>query len=151
MDNELREIMGCTGLRVRRAARRITQVYDRALEPVGVTINQFGVLAHLRGAAAQKSNGLSIGALGERLATDPTTLNRTLKPLQQRGLVRNAADAADARVRLVQITEKGQRELAKAIPLWRKAQAEVHAALGPHSIRALNDLLDLSVAKIPAP
>ena len=81
MDKNLQEVMGCTCLRVRRASRHITQIYDRALEAVGLTINQFGVLANLYGVDLVRSDGLSIGALSERLGVDPTTLNRILKPL----------------------------------------------------------------------
>jgi DNA-binding MarR family transcriptional regulator len=147
MEKDLREIIGCTCLRMRRATRRITQIYDHALEPIGITVNQFGLLAHLYGASLSGS-GLSIGALAERLGTDPTTLNRTLKPLQERGAVKDAIDPDDARVRLVLITDKGQRELAKAIPLWRQAQEQVESALGSKPMRDLNGLLDLSVAKL---
>lgn len=39
MENEIRAIMGCTCLRMRRAARRVTQLYDHALEPAGLTVN----------------------------------------------------------------------------------------------------------------
>ena len=53
----------------------------------------------------------------------PTTLNRNLKPLVAKGLVRNAADSADGRVRVVRITEKGRRALLKAVPFWQDAQA----------------------------
>jgi hypothetical protein len=47
MANELniREVSGCTCLRARRTTRQLTQIYDRELEPAGVTINQFGLLA----------------------------------------------------------------------------------------------------------
>jgi hypothetical protein len=44
MDKNLQEVMGCTGLRIRRTTRHVTHIYDRALEAVGLTINQFGVL-----------------------------------------------------------------------------------------------------------
>ncbi len=151
MDKELQEIMGCTCLRVRRAARRITQIYDRALEPAGITVNQFGLLTHLHGARLAGANGFSIGALGERLGTDPTTLNRTLKPLQERGWVKDAVDPADGRMRIIGITDKGRRELLKALPLWRKAQAQLEKALGATTMLALNELLDLSAARLAPP
>jgi DNA-binding MarR family transcriptional regulator len=148
MDKELQEIMGCTCLRVRRVARRITQIYDRALESSGITVNQFGLLTHLHGARLGGANGFAIGTLGERLGTDPTTLNRTLKPLQQRGWVKDATDPADGRMRIIGITDKGRRELLKALPLWRKAQAQVENSLGGTTMLALNELLDLSAARL---
>lgn len=148
MDIDIQEVVGCTCLRMRRATRRITQIYDHALAPGGVTVNQFGLLAHLYGASLAGRPGFAIHVLAVRLGADPTTLNRTLKPLQEKGLARDVADPSDRRVRLVQITEKGRRELAKVMPLWREAQARVEKALGSKSMRALNDLLDLSAAKL---
>jgi DNA-binding MarR family transcriptional regulator len=122
MDNNLREVMDCTCLRIRRTCRRMTQVYEQALAGIDLTINQF--------------------VLSDRLGTDPTTLNRTLKPLAAKGLVKNSTDPADGRVRVVRITEKGKYELLKAIPLWRQAQRHVESALGQKTASALNELLD---------
>jgi len=143
-DKNLREVMGCTCLRIRRTSRRMTQVYDRALAQAGFTVNQFGLLANLLGVEIVRGEGLSIGTLADRLGTDPTTLNRTLKPLQVKGLLKDSADPADRRVRVVRITAKGKRELLDAIPLWREAQAHVERALGIKATSALNELLDRS-------
>ncbi len=144
MDKNLQEVMGCTGLRIRRTTRHITQIYDQALWAAGLTINQFGLLANLYGVELARADGLSIGALSERLGADPTTLNRTLKPLAARGLVKDLTDPVDGRRRIVRIAEKGKREFLKAVPLWRRAQARVERALGQKNTAALNDLLGLA-------
>jgi DNA-binding MarR family transcriptional regulator len=144
LDKNLREMMGCTCLRIRRTSRRITQVYDHALAEAGFTVNQFILLGNLYGAELRRGDGLSVGALADRLGTDPTTLNRTLKPLKARDLLKDAPDPDDKRVRIVRITPKGKRELVDAIPFWRKAQAQVKRALGAKATLALNELLDRS-------
>jgi DNA-binding MarR family transcriptional regulator len=149
LNKELAEIMECTCLRMRRASRRMTQIYDHKLGSAGLTINQFGLLAQLYGVNLGRSAGLAVGALAERLGTDPTTLNRTLKPLEARGLVSDSSDPDDGRARIVRITDKGQRELLKAVPLWRQAQAQVEKALGSKSMRDLNKLLDFSSGRLP--
>jgi len=148
MDEELAEVMGCTGLRMRRATRRITQIYDQALQPTGITINQFGLLAHLYGASLASAGGLPLGALAHWVDMDPTTLNRSLKPLEARGLVRNSSDPGDGRVRLLRLTAKGHAAWRKAIPHWRQAQLQVQQALGAKPLQALNELLDLSAVKL---
>ncbi len=148
MDIDFRQIMGCTCLRMRRAARLVTQLYDHALEPAGLTINQFGLLAYLHGAALARREPPSIGTTAEWLGMDPTTLNRNLKPLVAKGLVRSAPDPVDARVRIVRATDKGVRALARAAPLWQAAQAQVEKALGQEATTALNGLLDLSSARL---
>jgi DNA-binding MarR family transcriptional regulator len=143
VDKNLQEVMECTCLRIRRTSRLVTQIYDYALAATGLTVNQFGLLANLYGVDLVRSAGLPIGALSERLGTDPTTLNRTLKPMGAKGLVKDLTDPADGRVRIVRITEKGKREFLKAIPLWRQAQGRVNGALGTKTASAFNDLLDL--------
>jgi DNA-binding MarR family transcriptional regulator len=68
-------------------------------------------------------------AVAELLAMDRTTLTAALKPLQRRGLIRITTDPADARGRLMTLTAKGRRALARAVPVWRKTHAAVEALL----------------------
>jgi DNA-binding MarR family transcriptional regulator len=150
LQKNLQAIVGCTCLRMRRATRRVTQVYDRALEPVGLTVNQFGLLGYLLGASRAPAQASSIGSIAEWLGMDPTTLNRNLKPLLRKAMVKNATDPADGRVRIVRITDKGLRTLREALPRWRSAQADVEKAIGGQPIAELNALLDLSASKLRA-
>jgi DNA-binding MarR family transcriptional regulator len=134
---------GCTCLRARRTTRQLTQIYDQALEPVGLTVNQFGLLANLDGRGR-----VSIGALAELAGKHPSTLNRDLKPLKAQHLVTDVADPADRRVRAILITRKGATKLRKALPFWRRAQSQVEATLGAELARALNGLLELASVKL---
>jgi DNA-binding MarR family transcriptional regulator len=145
---DIREISSCTCLRARHVARQLTQAYDRALDPVGLTVNQFGLLAKLYGATQGGPTGLPIGALADRVGMHPTTLNRDLKPLKAQNLVADAVEAGDRRVRAVILTSKGQARLHKAVPLWRRAQRRLEGALGAEATRALNDLLELASVKL---
>jgi hypothetical protein len=52
-----------------------------ALEPAGLTVSQFGLLAYLLGASQAPTKASSIGTIAEWLRMDPTALNRNLKPL----------------------------------------------------------------------
>jgi len=145
---DIQEVAGCTCLRARRAARHLSRMYDAALEPFGITVNQFGLLAKLLGARLHGHPGLSIGALADRVGMHPSTLNRDLKPLKIRKFVADAATPGDRRVRAVQITKKGEAALRQAVPAWRRAQAQVRDVLGLEVTLALNGLLDLASAKI---
>src|ERR1051326_8615634 len=117
--------VGCTCLRLRKAARRITQIYDGYVEPFGLTITQFGLLAHLR-----VLDGISVGALAGELVMDPTTLTRNLGPLERKGLVRIEPDPADRRARNLHLSEAGREILRAARPAWARAQQHVEKILG---------------------
>jgi len=127
----------CTCLRVRKLARRVSQIYDQALEEYGLTITQFGLLNQLR-----QQDGVTIGALAERLVMDPTTLTRNLRPLERRGMMVFAPDPADRRSRALHLTEKGRATFREAHPGWQAAQTLVEQRLGATETRALNAALD---------
>lgn len=142
------EISGCTCRRARRLSRQLTQLFDHALKPAGITPNQFDVLAHLNHALISGEDGIAIGVLAERIVMHPTTVNRDLAPLLANRLASERKSTSDGRVRAVRITAKGRRTLAKAIPFWRKAQRSVEAALGKQGTRRLNSLLDSTSERI---
>ena len=79
---------------------------------------------------------------------DATTLNRSLRPLEAKGFIRNASDPSDGRVRMLRITRKGDEHWRMAIPYWRQAQASVEQALGKKPLHELNELLDLTAVKL---
>ncbi|QCK88447.1 MarR family transcriptional regulator [Phreatobacter aquaticus] len=135
----------CTCARVRKAARRVSQIYDQHIEPYGLTVTQFGILAQLR-----SLDGVSIGQLAERMVMDPTSLTRGLKPLERRGLVAQAPDPNDRRARRLTLTEEGRQALRAARPGWERAQAQVAAALGPVHLADLTDALDTALARLSA-
>ncbi len=125
----------CMGMHVRRASRIITQVYDSALRPLGLGVNQFMLLA-----AVYLVESVSITQLAEELFTDQTTLTRNLKVLEKRQLVA-IATGEDRRVRLVSLTAEGESILVQAFPLWEQAQAQVREHLGQQKCQTLLSLL----------
>ena len=133
----------CSCLRVRMAARRVTQMYDRHLEPSGLTITQFGLLGHV-----SLMPEVTIGRLAEILAMDPTTLTRNLAPLVSRDLLRSDPDPEDRRVRRLTLTAAGRAALKRAQPLWAEAQARLADRLGAEDTAALNALLDRALSHL---
>ena len=68
----------------------------------------------------------SVAAL---LAMDRTTLTAALKPLQRRRLVDIAADPVDRRARLMMLTPRGRKLLARAVPIWKSTHMAVENLL----------------------
>ncbi len=114
----------CLCLHVQRAARGLARRFDDALRPIGLTNGQFSLLVSLN---RPKPPGMT--AVARLLAMDRTTLTAALKPLRRRGLLKVAADPADGRGRLMSLTAKGRRLLARAVPVWRKTHAAVETLL----------------------
>jgi DNA-binding MarR family transcriptional regulator len=71
---------------------------------------------------------------------DRSTLSRNLKPLLEGNLV-GTREAEDRRRKMIALTAKGRRVLARAYPLWLDAQARFTAAYGESESSALTQLL----------
>ena len=134
---------GCTCLRLRKASRRMTQIYDHSLEEAGMTVTQYGLLGHLA-----RLDGISVGLLADKMIMDPTTLTRTLRPLERQGLVAIRTDRSDKRARCLHLTAAGRDAFEKARPAWARAQRHVERALGELETPALNAALDRVLEKL---
>ena len=74
---------------------------------------------------------------------DRTTLTRSLALLERDRLIR-VVRSADGREKRYALTARGQRTLARALPLWERAQSRVLAALdGVRVQRLFDDLAKL--------
>jgi DNA-binding MarR family transcriptional regulator len=135
----------CTCLALRRATRRVTQIYDAHMKPLGMRITQFAVLGQLAGVPDAPPARLSITALARRLGLDRSTLGRNLRPLLKAGLVAMEG-GEDRRAHTLALTDAGRALLEKAIPLWRDAQRHVSEKLGRDKTRALRAVLDETTA-----
>jgi DNA-binding MarR family transcriptional regulator len=130
-------LMGCTCSRLRKVTRRVSQIYDRSLEASGLTVTQYALLAYLIA-----YDGISIGALAEKMVMDPTSLTRTLRPLERQGLVTLKPHRDDRRVRSLHLTASGRRAFDNAKPAWARAQRHIETAIGELETPALHAALD---------
>src|SRR5687767_12805025 len=122
MEIDLRELTACISLRLRRAARTVTHIYDQELKAAGLTASQFTLLAQLYSANRDEVGGVSLGEFAKLIDLDPTTLNRRLKPLIALQLIENNFDSSDRRRRILLLTGSGMSLLNDAMPLWRQAE-----------------------------
>jgi DNA-binding MarR family transcriptional regulator len=122
-EDALRECSRCYCFGLRRAARIVTQHYDRHLRQAGLRVTQFTVLATLA-----QTGPMPLNRLARRLGLERTTLTRNLRPLEARGWVRIETEA-DRRVHRVAITPAGETAVRGALPLWRKAQSSAPALI----------------------
>ena len=130
-------IVGCTCFRVRRLARRMTQIYDRVLAPSGLRTTQYSLLAALK-----QSGAMGIGPLAATMDMDRTTLTRNLKPLIDAKLVMLAQGRSDARQREASLTAAGRTRYEDTKKLWRRAQGDMNRTLGTTQVASLHQLFD---------
>ncbi|MBW4555181.1 MAG: MarR family winged helix-turn-helix transcriptional regulator [Trichormus sp. ATA11-4-KO1] len=123
------------GLHIRRASRILTQVYDAALRPAGLVVNQFTFLV-----AIHLFEPVAITRLAQELFADQTTVTRNIKLLEKQKLVA-IAPGEDRRVKLVSLTVEGQAVLAESMPLWEQVQAELRQHFGEQKWQTLLSLL----------
>ena len=114
----------CLCLHVQRAARVLARRFDDALRSLGLTNGQFSLLMSLN-----RPEPPDMAAVASLLAMDRTTLTAALKPLQRRCLLKITANPADRRGRLMTLTPKGRRLLARAVPVWKSTHLAVEGLL----------------------
>lgn len=129
---DLQECLSCSCFAVRRAARAITQHYDRLLRPSGLRATQFTLLVVLA-----LEGRKPLGRIADRLGTERTTLTRNLRPLVARGLV-VVGSHPDRRVQLLEASPRGVAAARKALPLWREAQRSIAGSFTPGALRSLD-------------
>jgi DNA-binding MarR family transcriptional regulator len=129
----------CTALR--KASRRISQLYDTALGPSGLKTTQRTILAQI-----SRSEPTTVGALAEALVMDSGALAHTLKPLERDRLVAIKIDPDDRRNRLITLTPRGRAKLAETDALWAKAQQGFEIAFGGAESEALREALRFLVS-----
>jgi DNA-binding MarR family transcriptional regulator len=122
--SELAKCTECACFNIRKASRAVTQLYDEMLQSSGLRVTQFTLLVVLA-----RAGSITITRLGQRLVMDRTTMTRNLKPLANQGLI-TIESGQDQRTRIVTLTASGREALAKAFPLWEKAQTHVVERLG---------------------
>ncbi|MCW0213799.1 MAG: MarR family transcriptional regulator [Pseudonocardia sp.] len=111
--------------RILRAARFLQQASEAWLAPAGLTRGEFDVLTQLRRAGHPLRPGdLTAGVVGSPAAT-----TKRLHKLTSAGLVVRAADPADGRAALVELTGAGAELVDEVLPRQVDAERELVSVL----------------------
>jgi DNA-binding MarR family transcriptional regulator len=124
------------GAAMRKASRRLTQLYDNALGASGLRSTQYTILAEVERRSGKPP---TMAELAEALVMDRSALGHNLRPLERDGFVTLEASSKDRRRRHVIMTARGRVKLREARRLWKTAQdrfAEVFGAGKAARLRA---------------
>ncbi len=146
-------ISPCYGTALRRASRRVAQLYDGAIAGSGLRSTQFSILAELQ---ARSGTPPSLAELAEVLVLDRSALGHNLRPLERDGYVAIIEGESDRRVRRITLTDKGVRKFREARELWKQAQKRFAAVIGEADAADLRNRLlrlayDERLTVAPAP
>jgi DNA-binding MarR family transcriptional regulator len=126
----------CTALR--KASRRLSQLYDSALAPTGLKSTQYSVLSEI---SRWTETPPTVRQLADALVMDRSTLGHNLRPLERDQLVSMAGVETDRRRRHVVLTQKGVATFAEAKKLWRTAQNHFEKTFGATQSAELRGIL----------
>jgi DNA-binding MarR family transcriptional regulator len=132
----------CNCFAVRKAARQISRMYDAYLQPTGLRITQFVILAALK-----ELRSAAVNELAERLDIERTAMGKMIGLLERDGFVRIERSPTDGRSRIVEPTPEGNELYERAAPLWREAQRQFNHMNGTEQVVSLRrSLADLKAS-----
>jgi DNA-binding MarR family transcriptional regulator len=82
-------------------------------------------------------SGATASEVGRRLSISKQAAGKTIDRLEQLGYVERAADARDARRKLVRLTPRGIDALARSAAIFEDLRAQWASRLGPERLREL--------------
>ncbi|MFJ8087538.1 MarR family winged helix-turn-helix transcriptional regulator [Lysinibacillus sp. NPDC095746] len=115
----------CVCANLRKKTRLVTQFYDNLLQPTGLKVTQYSMLANI-----DLQQSVSISRLGEILLLDQTTITRNINLLKRNGYVELTRDPQDARAKVITLTDKGVEKLNEAAPIWQDIQERIINDIG---------------------
>jgi DNA-binding MarR family transcriptional regulator len=127
----------CSNGAMRRATRRLGQLYDDAIAPSGLKATQLALLNQIK-----RLDEPTLRVLADDLVMDLSALGHTLKPLVRDGLVELVADVTDRRAKRVTLTAAGVAKLRMGLRLWRTANGRFERVFGAENAAQLRNALD---------
>jgi DNA-binding MarR family transcriptional regulator len=132
----------CYATAMRKASRRLTQLYDDALEESGLRSTQFAILAELDRRSKEPP---TMAELASALVMDRSALGHNLRPLERDGLIALLEGEEDRRRRHVALTSHGEAKFREAKKLWQMAQDRFLEVFGrPEGLRLRATLLGIA-------
>jgi DNA-binding MarR family transcriptional regulator len=126
----------CIAYRVRLLNRVITNIYDRAMKPLGLKVNQANILTML--SLADHASSADITRV---LLMDKSTVSRTVNRMRKNGWI-SVVGHGDGPSQVISVTPQGRKLMAAAHAQWKKAQKQAAALLGEEGVAAVRRLHD---------
>jgi DNA-binding MarR family transcriptional regulator len=121
----------CIAVRIRLLSRMVTNIYDSALSPFGVKLNQISILVfvHLAGEVGYDS-------LCRQLKMEKSTASRNIERMKKKGWL-DIVSVKEERRKFLKITPAGEFLLGKVHGVWEDAQKKAQHLLGKEGAEVL--------------
>ena len=117
----------CIADKFRLLNRVVTNLYDEALSPIGITTSQMNILVVVAKYGEATSNKVC-----HWLHLEKSTFSRNVRLLKDNGWIESIP--GEGRSHKLRLTSKGTEILNKGLPLWKGAQAQANSMLGETSV-----------------
>lgn len=131
----------CLAGRARLISRAVSNIYDDALRPHGITTAQISILAAVTSLGQPRSSDVT-----KVLCMEKSTLSRNLDRMIDNGWL-ELISGDDARSQLLCVTNKGSRLVERVAPAWQRAQRKAKTLLGEKGAAALKLVGDKLMAR----
>ena len=132
----------CLAVRIRLLNRTVTNIFDEALRPLKVKVSQLNVLM-----VVAKLGPISPGEVSRRLNMEKSTLSRNVDRMRTHDWLK-VSEGDSGRKQILEIGPAGRRLIEKALPFWKKAQAQTEAMLGQQGARSIHRAADVVWAQL---
>ena len=136
-ESRLQELYRRPGFMIRRCHQIAAATFAEECREFDLTTTQYGILYVL-----SKHRGIDQISLARLLGLDRSTTGMVVARLEERLLLRRAVDPADKRKRSLELTPAGEKLLARAQPVVRRAQERLFAPFTEQERETLMALLD---------
>jgi DNA-binding MarR family transcriptional regulator len=126
----------CIAYRVRLLNRVITNIYDRALKPLGLKVNQANILTML--SLADHASSADIARV---LLMEKSTVSRTVDRMRKNGWI-SVEGHGEGSSQVISVTPQGRKLMVTAHTQWKKAQKQAAELLGKKGVAAVRRLHD---------
>jgi DNA-binding MarR family transcriptional regulator len=139
------EFNRCNNTALRKASRRMSQVYDEFLAPTGLRSTQLSILAEID---RRPHEAPTIRELAAELIMDRSTVGQNLRPLERDNLITVGTNPSDGRSKRVALTSRGRAKVTEAHSLWCAAQTSFEKSFGAKAASLLRkNLLSIATQK----
>nr|WP_295995189.1 MarR family winged helix-turn-helix transcriptional regulator [Rugamonas sp.] len=136
--NTINDPLLCNGATLRKATRRVTQLYDTILAPCGLKMSQCSILSSI-----DRAGSPTMSDLAHTMTLDRSALAHNMKPLERDGYVEQTKNESDGRSRRIRLTAAGQAKLAESNKLWQHAQDRFETVYGHENAERLRASLSI--------